>query len=227
MRSTHLLALAAALAWSVPAPSAARAAIIAAATPPLFGTGEAFSPDNSAFFKWNGMLERFRAEERRCQSDASDACIPREWRALLDEVRGLDLRDKIERVNATVNRHPYVPSLQNWGESNHWEPPFEFFRKSGQCQDFAIAKYFLLRAAGVPAERLRVVVLRDMRLGLDHSVTVAFVDGDAWVLDNQQREIRSSAALDHYRPYYSINEEGWWLHRGMNARYAAAAGKMR
>lgn len=194
----------------------------------LFGTREVYSPDVSAFVKWTDMLARFHAEEQRADtpcapSDGAARCAPPEWRRLVDGLAGLDLRAKLERVNAAINRHPYVPSLSNWGESNHWETPFEFLRRGGQCQDYAIAKYLLLRATGVPAEQLRVVVLRDMRRGLDHAITVAYLGGEVLVLDNQRRDIANAEDLRYYQPYYSINEQGWWLHVGPGARYAAVA----
>jgi predicted transglutaminase-like cysteine proteinase len=200
------------------------------ATVALFGTGEAFSPDNSAFVKWTGVLARFAAEQRRgaqsCEPSAepspgAQGCVPAQWQALVAALGGLDPRTMLDRVNTAINRHPYVPSLRNWGESNYWETPFEFLRVSGQCQDYAIAKYLLLRAAGMPADKLRVVVLRDTRLGLDHAVTVAYVGGEALMLDNQFADVVPTASVRHYQPYYSINEQGWWLHRGANARYAA------
>jgi predicted transglutaminase-like cysteine proteinase len=195
----------------------------AAAGPALFGTHEVFSPDNSAFFKWTGVLARFAAEQRSAarSCSAADGCPAAQWQALVASLAGLEPRALLERVNAAINRHPYVPSLRNWGESNYWETPFEFLRKSGQCQDYAIAKYLLLRAAGMPADKLRVVVLRDERLGLDHAVTIAYVGGEALLLDNQIRNVVPTASVPHYRPYYSINEQGWWLHRGASARYAA------
>ena len=209
------------------ASGAMAAATVPRLYPALFGTREAFSPDNSAFFKWTGMLARFAAEQRHsrgpCGLGMFENCEPAEWRQLIGELRGLSLREKIVRVNDAVNRHPYIPSMANWGESNHWETPFEFFRKSGQCQDYAITKYMLLRAAGVPAAQLRLVVLRDTRLGLDHAVTVAYVDGTALLLDNQLAAVVPADSVLHYQPYYSINEQGWWLHRGPNARYAGAA----
>jgi predicted transglutaminase-like cysteine proteinase len=223
MRALRLLAFLFLLMALAGAASAAR--IEGDGYPALFGTREVFSPDSSAFFKWHGMLARFAVEERTepaCAPRAAEPCRPAEWRALLASLQGLDLRAKIERVNAAINRHPYVPSFVNWHESNHWETPFEFLRKGGQCQDYAIAKYLLLRASGVPAAKLRLVVLRDTHLGLDHAVTVAFLDGEALVLDNQRRDIVPASRLDYYRPYYSINEQGWWLHRGAGARYASA-----
>jgi predicted transglutaminase-like cysteine proteinase len=191
----------------------------------LFGTREIYSPDTAAFDKWTGMLTRFRLEQAAAQRGcaAAAACAPAEWREILGALDGLDLRAKLDLVNNAVNRHPYVASQANWGESNHWETPFEFLRKSGQCQDYAIAKYLLLRAAGVPAAQLRVLVLRDAELGLDHAVTVAYVEGEAFLLDNQIGTVVPADSVHHYQPYYSINEAGWWLHVGPNARYASAA----
>jgi predicted transglutaminase-like cysteine proteinase len=193
--------------------------------PAIFGAREIYSPDVAAFVKWTGMLERFRAEQQAqapCAPGVVAGCAAAEWRRLLDELVGLDLRAKLDRVNAAINRHPYVPSMRNWAETNHWETPFEFFRRGGQCQDYAIAKYLLLRSAGVPAAQLRIVVLRDTRLDLDHAVTVAYVEGRVLMLDSQIGSVVPADSIHHYQPYYSINEEGWWLHLGPNARYAAA-----
>jgi predicted transglutaminase-like cysteine proteinase len=227
MRFARRLFLIVALGISLSGPAWAgqELATVAYGSRVIFGSSEVFSSDNSAFYKWTGMVRRFAAERREargvCAPGVMAGCEPAEWRALVDELRGLDLRGKIERVNEAVNRHPYISSQVNWGESNHWETPFEFFRKSGQCQDYAITKYMLLREAGVPAGDLRLVVLRDTALALDHAVIVAYVGGEALLLDNQIRGVVPVSSVHHYQPYYSINEQGWWLHRGLNARYAS------
>jgi predicted transglutaminase-like cysteine proteinase len=184
--------------------------------PALFGTHETYSPAIDRFYKWTGMLQRWTAERREasqpCLLGQITGCEPREWRRIVDLLAPLELRAKIEAVNSLVNRYPYIPSAANWSEPNYWETPFEFLSKSGQCQDYAIAKFMLLRAAGVPNDLLRVVVLRDRRLGLDHAVMVAYVDGEALMLDNQIPDVVPVAGIRHYQPYYSINETGWWLH---------------
>jgi predicted transglutaminase-like cysteine proteinase len=206
---------------SVAAVPSARAG--ARQTPALFGTREIYSPDITAFGKWTGVLARYRLEQTAARQGCDGASACAEWRQMVGALDGLDLRTKLDLVNAAVNRHPYVASQNNWGESNHWETPFEFLRKSGQCQDYAITKYLLLRAAGVPPAQLRVLVLRDTELGLDHAVAVAYVDGEAFLLDNQISTVVPVDSVRHYQPYYSINEAGWWLHVGPNARYASAA----
>jgi predicted transglutaminase-like cysteine proteinase len=180
--------------------------------PALFGTHETYSAGIERFYKWTGMLGRWATERRQasqtCVLGRTTGCEPREWRRIVDLLTPLELRAKLDAVNKLVNRYPYTPSAANWLEPNHWETPFEFLAKSGQCQDYAIAKFMLLRAAGVPNELLRVVVLRDRRLALDHAVTVVYVDGEALMLDNQIPDVVPVARIHHY----SINETGWWLH---------------
>ena len=184
--------------------------------PGLFGTRETYSSSIDRFYKWTSMLHRWTAERREarqpCTLGQITGCEPREWRHIVDLLTPLDLRAKIDTVNTLVNHFPYTPSAANWSDPNYWETPFEFLARSGQCQDYAIAKFMLLRAAGVPNELLRVVVLRDRRLGLDHAVTVAYVDGEPLMLDNQIAEVVPVGSIHHYQPYYSINETGWWLH---------------
>jgi predicted transglutaminase-like cysteine proteinase len=68
-----------------------------------------------------------------------------------------------------------------------------------------------------------VVVLRDRRLGLDHAVTVAYVDGEALMLDNQTPGVVPVTGIHYYQPYYSINETGWWLHDPNPLQISSAA----
>jgi len=90
-----------------------------------------------------------------------------------------------------------------------WKPNSGY---GGQCQDYAIAKYMALRQAGVPAALMRVVILRATDLGEDHAVLVVNVDGETLMLDNLRSGIVAASSETSYRPYYSINEAGWWQH---------------
>ena len=87
------------------------------ASPALFGTREVSSSDSSAFFKWHGMLERFAAERRSepvCAPGVAEPCEPAEWRALVASLKGLDLRAKLDRVNAAIkpaSLHPLLRQL--------------------------------------------------------------------------------------------------------------------
>lgn len=193
----------------------------------LFGSYEIYSQSTWRFRQWTDMLARAAVERKDarhvCASRPDTHCVPAEWQALIDRLRGLDLRRKIAFANQALNRHPYVPTTVNWHRSMYWETPFEFLRHGGQCQDYAIAKYLLLRAAGVPAKQMRVVVLRDAAIDRDHAVLAVYVDGVPMLLDNLRRDIVPASAVQDYRPYYSINEMGWWTHFGGQAMTRVAA----
>lgn len=187
----------------------------------LFGAREIYSSNLSEIPQWKDMLARRAAEidaaQHVCTSSADRDCIPREWESLVEQIRGRDLRQQIEIANDAMNQHPYIRTVNNWHRAMYWETPFQFLRYGGQCQDYAIAKYELLRAAGVPADLMRMVVLHDDLSGIDHAVLVVYVDGQTLILDNLRADIVPTRAVSYYHPYYSINENGWWKHFGGQA----------
>jgi predicted transglutaminase-like cysteine proteinase len=193
--------------------------------PRIFGAAERFSDDIAPFTNWTRVIERSRREMRAastsCPPGVTAGCEPAEWRAARERLASMSLRDKVEYVNAQMNYHAYVPSRANWGIDSYWETPFEFLQRNGQCQDYAVTKFLLLRAAEVPNELMRVVVVRDTLSRLDHAVLVVDVDGEALVLDNQVATVKPVEAVRRYIPYYSINETGWWQHTGLGVRTAA------
>jgi predicted transglutaminase-like cysteine proteinase len=193
----------------------------------LFGSREVYSSSTWRFAQWTDMMQRteaaYKASTHTCTSRADTNCTPAEWQSLINGLKGLDLRAQITRVNDAMNSHPYVATAQNWHRSMYWESPFEFLSYGGQCQDYAIAKYELLRAAGVPADLMRMVVLRDTAIGVDHAVLAVYVDGQPMLLDNLRRDIVPASSVSSYRPYYSINENGWWTHFGGQAMTQVAA----
>jgi predicted transglutaminase-like cysteine proteinase len=184
--------------------------------PAVFDSREVFSANIKLFPSWTDVLQRARAEIARadapCSGAASSGCQPDEWQSILRHLTGLSPRAKTEYVNARVNAHPYVASLRNWHAASYWETPFEFFRRNGQCQDYATTKFMLLRAAGIPNDAMRLVVVHDFVSKQDHALLLVDVDGEALMLDNQTRDIVPAAQVHRYQPYYSINETGWWRH---------------
>jgi predicted transglutaminase-like cysteine proteinase len=164
------------------------------------------------------VVARTEAQSRslplQCGHDpAHGGCLLDAWNALVDELRGLPEEQRIEQVNALLNHVPYVSAVVNWHDPDHWETPFEFLARGGQCEDYAIAKFMLLAATGMSSDRMRLVVVRDRDLQLDHAVLVVFVNDKPLVLDNQITDIAAASSTNRYVPYYSINLFGWWLHK--------------
>ena len=116
-----------------------------------------------------------------------------------------------------ANDKDYVLDLDNYGLEDYWAIPREFFANGGDCEDFAITKYFSLRWLGYPRETLRIVVVQDTNLRVPHAVLAVARGADVLVLDNQVREVLKHREVVHYVPVYSINESRWWIHMPFTA----------
>jgi predicted transglutaminase-like cysteine proteinase len=184
--------------------------------PPIFGYNEIEKNGLGPFKKWAVVLERYAAERNHetdpCESGLFKRCDLQDWRKFLAEVQGKPLMEKLAEVNDYMNQHRYITDPVNWGVPDYWEVPREFFSKDGDCEDYAIAKYFSLRRLGVPPDMLRLVVLQDENLRVPHAILVVYVNGVAFVLDNQFGRVVDAGRISHYRPIYSVNENHWWLH---------------
>jgi len=182
-----------------------------AAQASLFGTDEIHSTNLKMFPKWRGTLDRYAGELKNCDPSK---CRSKEWHDLVDRLRGKDLMTELREVNSEMNVKPYITDPVNWNLPDYWATPFQFLRKDGDCEDYAISKYMALRDLGVPIDDMRIVVLQDMNLGVAHAILAVYVAGKPYILDNQVSSVVPASAIHHYKPVYSINENGWWLHRG-------------
>ena len=184
----------------------------------FFATREIRLTDLRRFEKWQTALERYAAERataegRPCTEPASLACRYREWQTFLDGLRGQSRRQQLIAVNRFMNARPYRSDKDTWGASDHWSTPGEFLTRSGDCEDYAIAKFLSLKELGWSDDALRLVAVKDQKLGIGHAVVVAYLGGRTWLLDNQIKDVTATDRVSHYRPVYSINESAWWLHR--------------
>lgn len=112
-----------------------------------------------------------------------------------------------------MNQARYITDIVNWGTSDYWAIPYEFFVRHGDCEDYAIAKFMTLRAAGFSQDNMRIVVLNDENLRIMHAVLAVYVGEEIYILDNQIKRMVSHRSIHHYTPIYSINETRWWRHR--------------
>jgi predicted transglutaminase-like cysteine proteinase len=184
-----------------------------------FGVSDLERHNLGPFGKWQAALQRAQADEVRdaasCPKSASDpVCESRRQRAeFLEGLRGLSPLERLAAVHAYVNRVRWIDDQSNYGVSDYWATPDEFFVRGGDCEDYAFAKYDTLKQLGFAPEQMRIMVLNDLKLREPHAVLLVLVDGRLWALDNNLRNIFPVDAIRHYDPIYSINEMGWWLHR--------------
>lgn len=134
------------------------------------------------------------------------------WGALQKEATGLNQMEQMRLVNRFWNTWPYKEDIQNWGQQDYWAIPDEFIKKSGDCEDYAIAKYYTLKELGFDPHKMRLVVLRDTIRNLAHAVLAVYIDDEAYILDNLSNTVLSHKRLTNYVPQYSVNEFGRWAH---------------
>ena len=122
--------------------------------------------------------------------------------AFAASLRGHGAVAKLEAVNAFVNaRVRFVDDSVQFGVGDRWMAPSETLgRGRGDCEDYAIAKRALLRAAGVADKDLYLVVLKDLTRRADHAVLVVRAAGRFLVLDNGTDRIVDSVDVRDYRP---------------------------
>ncbi len=207
-------AMLAGVAAGLPLPAAAASA---PEYPKLFGTTEIRSANLALFPKWTGLLDRYFDELDVPAGDCADAkfnqCHLKYWGRFVDNLRDADPLVQLRRIHSYMNEAPYITDPRNWNMPDYWATPKQFFDRDGDCEDYAIAKFTSLRALGWSNDQMRIVIVQDLNLGIAHAVLVVYHEGVAWVLDNQIEDIIRADYILHYRPYYSINEDGWWLHR--------------
>lgn len=162
----------------------------------LSGLSQSFLQLSGERFGRAGMLriERRGSEERRLQE------IPEATLRLLD------------RVNVSLNQYSYSDDQQHWGKLEYWATPAEFVGSgSGDCEDYAIAKYYALRAAGVEVQHLRFVYVRALLDGrlINHMVLAYYAqpEGDPLVLDNLRDEILPASRRPDLLPVFTFNDE--------------------
>lgn len=160
----------------------------------------------------------------RAASGATLAGHAGPWAAVIAQNRNLPRAAQIRAINAWVNaRIAYVEDVRQYGAADLWSPAAQSLtRGRGDCEDYAIAKMQLLRALGVPADSMFLVIARDLVRRADHAILAVAVDGDLVVLDNETDRILSSAEIRDYRPILSFNARGSWTHGYRTAPPAAA-----
>lgn len=187
----------------------------------LFGSLEFESNALKALPQWRRVLASFpveRAAFERCVADPTACTSPtlKNWRRVVHSAAKLAPREKLAAVNGFFNRWPYRHDAELYGRSEYWATPREFMSRSGDCEDYAIAKYFALRALGFGRDALRIVVLKDRIRGIGHAVLAVYLADDILILDSLSNLIVSHSRYQHYVPQVSMNETTRWAHVGGN-----------
>ena len=174
-----------------------------------FGYSEVAHADITQFAKWESVLIKYNEEVRD-----HDAGLQKMTNGLQKMAAIQNPLDKIRAVNAYINNSiSYAPDSVVWNRSDYWAAPGEAFAKGqGDCEDYAIAKFFSLKMMGFDENDMRVVILRDERKNEIHAVLSLNYHGVNYILDNQSEYVVQDTQISYYQPIYSLSEKGYWTH---------------
>jgi predicted transglutaminase-like cysteine proteinase len=141
-----------------------------------------------------------------------------DWQKLLKDAKDLPINDKLKRVNEFFNRHiHYATDWEVWNQEDYWATPMESLSKGrGDCEDYVIAKYFVLRELGVPDKQLRLIYVKAKIGGADSTTQEAHMilayyaapESEPLVLDSLINDIRPASRRPDLTPIFSFNSEG-------------------
>ncbi|MBQ0721023.1 MAG: transglutaminase-like cysteine peptidase [Gammaproteobacteria bacterium] len=149
------------------------------------------------------------------------------WRQLVDDSADMTEQQKLEEANNFLNNARFTSDMEQWQQRDYWATPLEFLIKdAGDCEDFSIAKYFLLKAMGVDLDKLRISYVKALSLNQAHMVLSFYPSPGAipLILDNLNKRIIPADQRQDLQPVYSFNADKLWLAHSRNLSVKAGRG---
>ena len=155
------------------------------------------------------------------------------WEDLIHKDKSSSDREKLAKVNHFFNaRIQFVNDIDLWGVKDYWATPIEFLcKRAGDCEDFAIAKYFTLMAMGVAEEKLNITYVKAIQYNIAHMVLTYYSEPGAepLILDNLIDSIDPASRRTDLMPVFSFNGAGLWTakQRGQGKSAGSAADRLK
>jgi predicted transglutaminase-like cysteine proteinase len=174
-------------------------------------------PPGARHTEWQTIpanVEAQRREINECLNEP-DRCDDGE-RRFLKIVKGASVRDgrsRIQFVNEQINGEiHYTPDGAQWASADAdidvWSLPLgekgSLETQTGDCEDYALAKYEVFRQVGIPDEDLRMLVVFDTIAGRDHAVLAVFEEGKWLILDNRWNKAAEDKELWNFKPLFVV-----------------------
>ena len=131
---------------------------------------------------------------------------------------------KLDAINNFYNRQVlFRDDMEIWGQVDYWASPLETLAQGqGDCEDYAIGKYFSLVALGMATAKLRLVYVRAQVAGaVQAHMVLAYYrapNAEPLILDNLVGELRPASQRPDLVPVFSFNSDGLW--QGVGAQTA-------
>lgn len=162
--------------------------------------------------KWNAAKAELRIDidilaACRAQLDACESVAAKRIIAIVDDAQRREGRARIGAINRAINLAIAATSDKSqYGVEDRWASPLmTFTSRRGDCEDYALAKYAALRAAGFAQDDLRFLIARLPHAQGDHAVLSVRHEGRWLILDNRRFAMLDAVHLDA-TPLFALRE---------------------
>ncbi|OPY80711.1 MAG: hypothetical protein A4E70_01592 [Syntrophus sp. PtaU1.Bin005] len=189
-----------------------------------------------AFVKTGMAADRFHIDEevlKKAEERFGRAAPGRliAWEHLVRQGRTQSDLETLDRVNSFFNSTvSYAEDLHLWGVNDYWATPVELLSLgAGDCEDYAIAKYFTLKAMGISEEKLNIAYVKALEINRPHMVLTYYRDPgeEPLILDNLINAIKPSSQRGDLSPIFSFNGSGLWMAQQRGRGIITASSRLR
>ncbi len=128
----------------------------------------------------------------------------------LDSLKNADDLEKLNTINTFFNKVKYSSDMKTYNKKDYWATPWEFLGKDkGDCEDYAISKYFALVYLDINPEKLFFTYVRSTEFNAPHMVLTYFKTprSEPLILDNNNYKIFPASKRKDLIPIYNFNGE--------------------
>ncbi len=141
----------------------------------------------------------------------------KDWDFMMHEIEKSKTLTKIKSINDFFNKFKYQTDISHWRTKDYWATPFEFMGTgAGDCEDYAIAKYYSLKKLNIPEDKLRISYViytkKNTQYEQNHMVLSYFYKANSTpiILDNINKKLKLANKRKDLKFIYSFNADGLW-----------------
>jgi predicted transglutaminase-like cysteine proteinase len=180
---------------------------------PLFGLETEPLNKGTVVEKWNHTKAAIAQELSaidQCRANNHCPADVQKLIALSAEGAARSGRAKVGLINRAVDvAISPVSDETQWGVPDRWSAPLETLRSGrGDCEDYAIVKYLALLEAGIPADDVKIVIVKNIFPAEDHAMAAVHVDDQWLILDNRTLTLVRDIDLTRATPEFVLDQEG-------------------
>ena len=133
------------------------------------------------------------------------------FQTLKTKVKDFELIRKLSHINSFINKILPANDIATSSNIDYWATPKEFLLQGhGDCEDYAISKYFTLLEVGIPKEKLFFAVVNIKGEKNSHMILLYLDNPNSTplVLDNLSYKVNELTERKKLIPKFAFNETG-------------------